>query len=108
MPDALLSLSDLARILPTANGKPIPASSLWRWAVYGVRGVRLEHQLIGGRYYSSPAALAKFSDELKTARDTRRRTPATLGTRTPEARAAAIAKAEAELADSGFSRRGRR
>jgi Protein of unknown function (DUF1580) len=54
-----------ARLLPRLrNTKPVHASTLWRWAMSGVRGVRLESLLIGGVRVTSAAALQRFFDRL--------------------------------------------
>jgi hypothetical protein len=54
-----------ARLLPRLrNNKPVHASTLWRWAMSGVRGVRLESILIGGVRVTSPAALQRFFEQL--------------------------------------------
>jgi hypothetical protein len=36
------------------------AASLWRWALKGLRGTKLETVLIGGRRYTSDAAFDRF------------------------------------------------
>jgi len=38
------------------------ASTIWRWANRGVRGVLLESVLIGGQRYTSQAAVERFID----------------------------------------------
>jgi hypothetical protein len=40
-----------------------------RWAAQGVRGVRLESWLIGGRRYTSREAIARFLDQLQHSSD---------------------------------------
>lgn len=56
--ETLLSLPDAARHLP---GQP-HASTVFRWASRGVRGVRLETCLVGGRRYTSRQALQLFAE----------------------------------------------
>jgi hypothetical protein len=58
-----LTLADAARLLPK---RPNPAT-LWRWRTKGVRGVKLETVLIGGRRYVSRAALRQFIDAVTAA-----------------------------------------
>lgn len=41
-------------------GKRISAPCLWRWVHKGVNGVRLETVRIGGRQFSTEAALTRF------------------------------------------------
>jgi hypothetical protein len=55
-PDELLTFAEAARELP--NRPHI--STLHRWRLKGVRGVRLSTQLIGGRRYVSRHALVEF------------------------------------------------
>ena len=54
--ERLLSLTEAAKSLP---GRP-HLSSIFRWLTRGVRGVRLESTLVGGRRYTSQEALARF------------------------------------------------
>jgi hypothetical protein len=59
-------LQTLAEARVATPGKPDP-STLWRWAHRGVRGVRLETILIGGRRYTSAEAMARFIERLSVA-----------------------------------------
>jgi Protein of unknown function (DUF1580) len=58
-----LSLAEAARLLPK---RPNPAT-LWRWRKKGVRGVRLQTILIGGRRYVTRAALQQFIEAVTAA-----------------------------------------
>ena len=49
-----LSLTDLA----TQQG--VSASTVWRWAMRGIRSKRLETFTIGGRRYTTAEAFARF------------------------------------------------
>ena len=49
----------LARASPDVPGRP-HASTLIRWAMRGVRGVRLETVVIGGRRFTSLEAIQRF------------------------------------------------
>jgi hypothetical protein len=40
------------------------AATLWRWAMRGVRGVKLDTVIIGGRRYTSHEAFARFTADL--------------------------------------------
>jgi len=54
-------LSEAARRLPRLrNNRPVNVSTLWRWALYGLRGVRLETTMIGGVRVTSNAAMRRF------------------------------------------------
>ena len=54
--DDAISLREAAEVLP---GNPSPAT-LSRWAHHGVRGTRLATVLVGGRRYTTPAAINTF------------------------------------------------
>jgi len=91
--ETLLSLTDAAKTLP---GRP-HVSSLHRWRLRGVRGVKLETILIGGRRYTTQEALARFAAATTAAADGLRPT-----IRTPRQCERAIFEAEKELhADRG-------
>lgn len=62
--ETIVSFAEAAARLPRINGKKIHASSLWRWARNGIRGVRLETRHLGGRVVTSMEALERFSKEL--------------------------------------------
>ena len=53
-------LSKAGRLLPTNPS----AATLWRWALRGVDGVKLETFKIGGRRYTSPDSVEKFVSRL--------------------------------------------
>lgn len=70
-PGELMSFSAAVRRLP---GHPHP-STLWRWRTRGIRGVRLDTVLIGGRRYVSADALERFVFALTAAADRSEHTP---------------------------------
>lgn len=41
-------------------GKPIDRTTLYRWALRGIQGTRLEYTKIGGRIVTSRQAIARF------------------------------------------------
>jgi hypothetical protein len=41
-------------------GKPIDRTTLYRWALRGIRGTHLEYTKIGGRIVTSRQAIARF------------------------------------------------
>ena len=64
----LLTLAAAAKLLPD----PPHPSALWRWARRGLRArdgslIRLEHFRIGGRIYTTEAALEAFGRALAEA-----------------------------------------
>jgi hypothetical protein len=86
--EKLVSFADAAKLLP---GRP-HISTWQRWRLRGVRGIRLETVLIGGRRYTSREALARFFDAVTVASE-EKKPPV----RTPTQRQRAITKAENEL-----------
>jgi hypothetical protein len=58
--DPLVLLSTAAEPLPNP---PSPAC-LWRWHAKGIRGVRLETVVVGGRRYTTAAAWREFVTKL--------------------------------------------
>jgi len=56
--EALMRLNAVGRrVNPT---RPPHAATVWRWALNGVRGVRLETIMIGGVRHTSEEAVARF------------------------------------------------
>ncbi len=55
-----LSFVDAAKRVPLINGKQVHSTTVWRWARRGVRGVKLECRLLGGRFITSVEALDRF------------------------------------------------
>lgn len=92
--DDHLTLPEAAATLP---GRP-HLSTLHRWRLRGVRGVRLRTCLVGGRRYTTRRWLREFSEATTAAAE---ETPT--ATSTPRAdRQRAIRAAEAELAADGI------
>ena len=88
-----LNLNKAAGLLPERPH----ASTLWRWYKRGLRGIKLETIVIGGVRHTSKEALQRFIDRTTAEHD---------GIDSSQApcrkRAAAIAKAEAELEAAGI------
>jgi hypothetical protein len=93
--EQLLSLGQAARRLP---GHPA-LSTLWRWQIKGVLGVRLETVLVGGRRYTSVEALSRFVESSNRVQEPP--CGAVPRTRTAREREAAIRRAERELREMG-------
>jgi hypothetical protein len=53
----VIRLSEAAEFLP---GILPQHGTLHRWATVGVRGVKLEARLVGGRFYTTPQAVERF------------------------------------------------
>jgi hypothetical protein len=60
-----LTLAQAAKQLPSLRkGRPISSSTLWRWALRGLRGVRLTTAKIGGVRVTTEDALREFFAKL--------------------------------------------
>jgi len=96
--ESLLTLAQAARTLPNlrGNGNGVNAATVWRWAIKGCKGVRLETAIIGGIRYTSREALERFVVSTTAAVDGTTTVPLC----TARQREAAIAAAERELAAS--------
>lgn len=88
----LVPVNQAAGLFPV---RPAPAT-LWRWILRGSRGVRLETLMIGGRRFTSRAAVARFIEGV-----TRAATPALAATPSTTARQRHAA-AEREAAALGI------
>ncbi len=67
-PNDLLTLGQLARLVPARGGKRTAASTVWRWCRAGKGGVRLEHvRRPNGDYLSTRAALERFLEAVALA-----------------------------------------
>jgi hypothetical protein len=90
--ESLVSLIEATRLIP---GRP-HISSLHRWRTRGVRNVRLETTVVGGRRYTSREAIERFID-----RSTAAANHAPSSQTTVQSRRAAE-QAARELADDGI------
>lgn len=86
--ETLLTLSQAARSLPSRPHW----STLQRWRVAGIRGVKLETCLIGGRRFTSAEALERFCNSTTAAANGEPQP-----VRTPRQRERDMARAEQEL-----------
>lgn len=69
MTDDLLSLGQVARLIPPMRGRKTHVSTIGRWIVDGTRTpggevVRLEAVRLGGRWLTTREALARYMDAL--------------------------------------------
>jgi len=71
-----LTLEDAAAALPGVGGEPIHVQTIRRWAAKGLRGIKLETTICGGRRYTSLAAISRFCDALTQLRDGPAKPPA--------------------------------
>lgn len=79
------------------SGNRIHSSTAWRWVQRGIRGIRLESILIGGKRYSSLEKLDAFIAATTAAADGDGQP-----VRTSRQRDQEIAAAERELSDAGI------
>ena len=90
--ETLVSLTDAAKHCP---GRP-NVTTVWRWRNRGVRGVKLETVLSGGRRFTSLEAIRRFQDRVTAAADGH-----AVRTETPRQRERAIDLAEQRAAELG-------
>jgi Protein of unknown function (DUF1580) len=64
--ETLVSLAEAVCLLP---GRRPHSSTLWRWYRRGVHGVRLETVVVGGRRFTSRAAIERFIQRTTAARN---------------------------------------
>lgn len=63
--ERLLTMGEAARMLPRfRQGKRVDITTIFRWALRGVKGVKLETIQIGGRKCTSAEALQRFFEAL--------------------------------------------
>ena len=62
-----ISFNDAAKMLP--DGKRPAYATWWRWRRVGIRGVKLETILIGGRRFTSAEAVQRFISATTAAAD---------------------------------------
>jgi len=91
--ESRISMTELARKLDVT----IP--TIWRWRQRGVRGIKLETFMIGGRRYTTDEAHRRFVEAVTRAADGPQ--PSTVA-RTNRQREVAIDRAEAELDAAGI------
>lgn len=95
--EEVVSIREATGHVPKRNGKKVAVSTVWRWAMRGVRGIRLETIVIGGTRRTSLEALQRFFENVTAAAD---------GTapraRTSRQREAQMRAAERELESAGI------
>ena len=62
--DELITMKEAAKRLPTINGKPVHKAAIWRWCRKGIKGISLEHMILGGRYLTTMDAIEIFCNKL--------------------------------------------
>ena len=96
--EELISLKDACQLLPRRRrGRKPSFSTIWRWALHGARGVKLETLRVGGTLCTSREALQRFFDKLSE-RDGIVQPEQQPGYTTPGQRQRAVEQAERKLA----------
>lgn len=90
--ETVISLAEAAQSLP---GRP-SITTLWRWYARGVKGIKLETAMVGGKRFTSREAVQRFSDALTGG------TAQPQKARSSKQRQAAIERAERELSENGI------
>lgn len=62
--EEVVALSRAARWVPQVRNKQVHSSTMWRWHMNGIKGIRLEVIKIGGTTCTSREALARFFERL--------------------------------------------
>ena len=100
--EELITLKDICQILPRRRrGRKPSFSTVWRWALYGLGGVRLETLKCGGTLVTSREAVQRFFEQL-SALDSCSQPDQQRARRTPAQRQRAVERAERELAKRGI------
>lgn len=58
--DGLISLAQATQLVPGS----VHLSTIWRWAIRGVRGQKLRTRLIGGRRFTTASDIREFLERL--------------------------------------------
>jgi hypothetical protein len=58
--DCVMPLKAVCRLIPGRTGKGLALTTVFRWALRGCKGTRLETWLIGGQRFTSRAAVDRF------------------------------------------------
>lgn len=66
--ESLLTLKQAAAAVPPYRGRKTHVSTIFRWIVHGIGGVRLEAARYGARWVTSREALERFAQRLTEAR----------------------------------------
>ena len=91
----VLTLRDAAKVLPRRRrGRKPHLSTLVRWSICGIRGVRLETIRVGGTLCTSREAHQRFCERLSSPHESPSRPSAT--------RQRSVQKAKKELDDAGI------
>lgn len=65
--EKLVSFKEATSLIPTANGRRLNVSTVWRWAMKGVKGVKLEYVCYGRGMFTTKEALTRFAKNVAQA-----------------------------------------
>ncbi len=57
----LITLAEAAKLVPGRHGRGVHVASVYRWAMTGCRGTKLETVAVGGARLTSREAVARFA-----------------------------------------------
>jgi hypothetical protein len=99
--ETMLTLAAAAKLFPSRAGGCVNPSSVWRWTEKGLKTrvgrVRLERVKVGGQYFTTQEAVARFIEALNEPPMAETLTP-----RSPAKRKRASDRADEELQTSGW------
>lgn len=94
--ESLITLRAASKLIPGRRGRGVNLSTIWRWCLYGARGVKLDSITIGGARYTSKEAIARFIEKCS-------HNEAEPAGRPSRARASSHARAVKELQEAGIA-----
>jgi hypothetical protein len=56
----LVPLREVAKLFPGQSGRGVSMATLWRWTIQGRNGIHLEAVSVGGRKYTTHAAVKRW------------------------------------------------
>ena len=100
--EAVIPLGQASAEIPSRQlGKKVSISTVWRWAMHGCRGIRLETVVIGGGRFTSREAVQRFAERLSEARTGGDQLGSVVGRRTAAQRQRQSAEAGRRLETMG-------
>ena len=64
-----ITLAEATSFIPGIGGKTVHYQTVHRWAIKGLRGVKLETVVLGGRRCTSVEAIQRFAERITMSRD---------------------------------------
>src|SRR5262245_56755252 len=67
--EELITFSEAAKLVPSRHpGRKLSVTTVWRWAEFGVQGIKLESIYFGGSRYTTREAVRRFGMAVTAAR----------------------------------------